>query len=71
MTGYESVSRADLSVDRETLWAALTDAATLGEAMFGTRLTLTQDDNPTEAAADHSRENWNAMLDRLKKLVEP
>ena len=134
MTGYESVSHADISVDRETMWAALTDTTTLGEAMFGseietgwqvgtpivyrgewkgtpfedqgevvelsppsrmrishasagsdlhelrfdleptaagTRLTLTQDNNATEEAAEHSRRNWDSMLARLKQLVEP
>ncbi len=133
MTGYQSISRADISADRETVWAALTDPASLGEAMFGsrietawqvggpivyrgewegksfedhgevvelsrpsllrlthssagspvhelrfdleptaagTRVTLTQDNNPTEEAAEHSRTNWDAMLATLKQLVE-
>ena len=36
----------------------------------GTRLRLDQDNNPDEAAAEHSRQNWQAMLDGLRKHVE-
>jgi uncharacterized protein YndB with AHSA1/START domain len=36
----------------------------------GTRLTLTQDNNPTQADADHSAQNWQMVLDGLKKLME-
>jgi uncharacterized protein YndB with AHSA1/START domain len=133
MSGFDSVSTADISADRETVWAVLTDSAMLGDAMFGseieadwrvggpivyrgewegkafedhgevvelsppsrmrishssagselhelrfdleptaagTRLTLTQDNNPSAKAAEHSRANWDAMLARLKQLVE-
>ncbi|HUI93546.1 MAG TPA: SRPBCC family protein [Chitinivibrionales bacterium] len=35
-----------------------------------TRVALTQDGNPTEAARDHSQKNWEAMLEGLKKTVE-
>jgi uncharacterized protein YndB with AHSA1/START domain len=36
----------------------------------GTRLTLTQDNNATREAAEHSEQNWNMVLDGLKKLLE-
>ena len=36
----------------------------------GTHVELSQDNNPDEAAAEHSRENWRTMLAGLKKHVE-
>lgn len=36
----------------------------------GTRVVLTQDNNPTAEAAAHSGENWSAMLASLKTVVE-
>ena len=36
----------------------------------GTRLTITQDNNDTEEEARHSEQNWNMVLDGLKKLLE-
>jgi uncharacterized protein YndB with AHSA1/START domain len=36
----------------------------------GTRVSLTQDNNPTEEARSHSEKNWGMMLDGLKKFVE-
>jgi uncharacterized protein YndB with AHSA1/START domain len=35
-----------------------------------TRLSLSQDNNATQEAADHSRANWETMLTSLKKVVE-
>jgi uncharacterized protein YndB with AHSA1/START domain len=35
-----------------------------------TRVSLTQDNNPTEEARGHSEKNWEMMLEGLKKLVE-
>jgi uncharacterized protein YndB with AHSA1/START domain len=35
-----------------------------------TRLTLTQDNNPTEEAREHSERNWEMMLSSLKKFLE-
>jgi uncharacterized protein YndB with AHSA1/START domain len=35
-----------------------------------TRVSLTQDNNPTEEARSHSEKNWKMMLDGLKKFVE-
>ncbi len=35
-----------------------------------TRVVLTQDNNPTEQARDHSERNWNTMLAALKKVLE-
>ncbi len=36
----------------------------------GTRLTITQDNNATQADADHSAQNWKMVLDGMKKLLE-
>ena len=36
----------------------------------GTRLTLTQDNNPSAEAAEHSSANWQTMLSLLKDVVE-
>jgi uncharacterized protein YndB with AHSA1/START domain len=35
-----------------------------------TRLTVTQDNNPTQKDADHSAQNWNMVLEGMKKLLE-
>jgi uncharacterized protein YndB with AHSA1/START domain len=35
-----------------------------------TRVSLTQDNNPSAEAREHSEKNWAAMLDGLKKVVE-
>ena len=35
-----------------------------------TDVVLSQDNNPTEEAKDHSEKNWRMMLDGLKKFVE-
>jgi len=35
-----------------------------------TRVVLTQDNNPTEQAREHSERNWNTMLAALKKVLE-
>lgn len=35
-----------------------------------TRLTLEQDNNATEAEARHSSQNWQAMLEQLRKVAE-
>lgn len=35
-----------------------------------TKLTITQDNNPTEESAKHSEKNWHMVLDGLKKLLE-
>ena len=34
------------------------------------RVSLSQDKNPTEEAAEHSRANWEQMLSGLKQVVE-
>lgn len=36
----------------------------------GTRVTLSQDNNKTDEARQHSEKNWQAMLEGLKKLLE-
>ena len=33
-------------------------------------LSVTQDNNPSREAADHSRSNWQTVLGKLKELVE-
>jgi uncharacterized protein YndB with AHSA1/START domain len=35
-----------------------------------THVSLSQDNNPSEEAAEHSRENWEKMLSALKEVVE-
>jgi len=35
-----------------------------------TRVSLTQDNNSSEEAAEHSRANWEKMLAGLKEVVE-
>jgi uncharacterized protein YndB with AHSA1/START domain len=42
----------------------------LEEIDEGTKLTITQDNNPTEESRDHSEKNWGIVLDSLKKLLE-
>ena len=36
----------------------------------GTRVSLSQNNNPTEEERDHSTKNWEMMLSGLKKYVE-
>ena len=36
----------------------------------GTRLTVMQDNNATQEDANHSAQNWNMVLDGIKKLLE-
>jgi len=43
---------------------------TLSESEGKTKVTLTQDNNHSEAAREHSEENWKLMLAGLKKVVE-
>ena len=33
-------------------------------------VSLSQDNNPSEEAAEHSRANWEKMLSALKEVVE-
>ncbi len=42
----------------------------LAEAGSGTRVILSQDNNPTDEARQHSEQNWKMMLEGLKKMVE-
>jgi uncharacterized protein YndB with AHSA1/START domain len=35
-----------------------------------THVVLTQDNNPTEEAREHSKKNWEQMLNSLKEFVE-
>ena len=36
----------------------------------GTTLTITQDNNKTEAERDHSQKNWDMVLGLMKKMLE-
>ena len=36
----------------------------------GTRLTITQDNNDSQEAADHSEQNWTMVLEGLRKLLQ-
>ena len=42
----------------------------LSEHADGTRISLSQDNNATEQAREHSEKNWNMVLAGLKKVVE-
>jgi uncharacterized protein YndB with AHSA1/START domain len=42
----------------------------LSQAGSQTKVLLSQDNNATEAAREHSQKNWQMMLDGLKKYVE-
>jgi len=42
----------------------------LSPAGGGTKLMITQDNNTTQEEATHSEQNWNMVLDGLKKLLE-
>jgi uncharacterized protein YndB with AHSA1/START domain len=42
----------------------------LSDESPGTRVTLSQDNNATEQARQHSEKNWQTMLEGLKKLLE-
>ena len=42
----------------------------LSESNGQTKVTLTQDNNHSEADREHSEKNWKGMLDGLKKVVE-
>lgn len=42
----------------------------LSQKNGGTKLTITQDNNADQGEADHSAQNWNTVLDSLKKLLE-
>jgi uncharacterized protein YndB with AHSA1/START domain len=42
----------------------------LEESRGGTHVSLSQDNNPDEEAAEHSRANWEKMLAGLKQVVE-
>jgi uncharacterized protein YndB with AHSA1/START domain len=42
----------------------------LSEVSGQTRVTLTQDNNPSPDAAEHSRQNWELILAGLKDVVE-
>ena len=36
----------------------------------GTRITITQDNNASQEEADHSAQNWNTVLGKLKEPLE-
>lgn len=42
----------------------------LSEGDKKTNVLLTQDNNPTDEAREHSERNWSKMLEGLKKVVE-
>jgi uncharacterized protein YndB with AHSA1/START domain len=57
----------DTSENYHTVTIELADDGDHGEE---THVSLTQDNNPTEEAREHSEENWGVMLDGLKKFLE-
>jgi len=42
----------------------------LSDEGTNTRISLAQDNNPTDQAREHSEKNWGMMLASLKKLLE-
>ena len=42
----------------------------LADQSGGTRVSLSQDNNVTDEAREHSEKNWNMMLASLKGLLE-
>ena len=42
----------------------------LDDVETGTRVTLTQANNPSEEAAQHSSDNWSTALNTLKEVAE-
>ena len=42
----------------------------LAEVGKGTRLDITQDNNPSEESKQHSQKNWSMVLEGMKKLLE-
>jgi uncharacterized protein YndB with AHSA1/START domain len=42
----------------------------LAESGRGTKITLTQDNNPDDKSKEQSEKNWQMMLDSLKKHLE-
>jgi uncharacterized protein YndB with AHSA1/START domain len=42
----------------------------LSETSGHTKIVFTQDNNPDEESAKHSKENWDTMLQGLKQVVE-
>ena len=64
-----------------TFWSALSGKPDLPEnyqtvryelspESDGTRLTLTQDNNTSQEEAEHAEQNWNMVLEEMKKLLE-
>ena len=64
-----------------TFWSALSGLADVPEnyntvsyelsaAGSATQLTITQDNNATQEDANHSEQNWNMVLEGIKKLLE-
>jgi uncharacterized protein YndB with AHSA1/START domain len=56
--------KADVPENHHTVHIELADRGA------DTVVTLSQDNNPTEQAREHSEKNWQAMLDALKMVVE-
>lgn len=42
----------------------------LSPTIGGTKLTITQDNNPSEEAKEESEQNWSAVLESMKNLLE-
>lgn len=42
----------------------------LSDEDAGTKLTIVQDNNDSAESAQHSEQNWNAVLNKMKELLE-
>ena len=64
-TFWSSLSgKPDVPENYQTVTYELTTVGT------GTKLTLTQGNNDTQKDADHSEQNWELVLEKLKNLLE-
>lgn len=80
---YVAEVTIDIEAPRGKVWDALTKSGKpdlpenyqtvhyeLSPEGVGTRLTLTQDNNASQEEADHAEQNWNMVLEGMKKLLE-
>jgi uncharacterized protein YndB with AHSA1/START domain len=63
-THYSPLSGPDVPENHHTV------TIEIAEAGAQTRVSLSQDNNASEDARQHSEKNWKMMLDGLKKLME-
>ena len=70
MTGHVATAETDIDAPVDDVWEALTEPKLIEKYMFGTHVSLSQDNNASAEAAEHSKRNWEQMLSGLKETVE-